>query len=70
MIVDAAPAPLIVIGEVISKSPFAFASSFVPAIVVVLTALGLYKEGAFTPDQSPWLAKVRSRLKPLVLASN
>ena len=31
----------------------------------VLTALGLYKDGAFTPDQSPWLAGVRSLLKPL-----
>src|SRR5579871_625985 len=31
----------------------------------VLTALGLYKEGAITPDQSPWLAKIRDRLKSL-----
>ena len=31
----------------------------------VLTALGLYKDGAFTPDQSSWLTKVRNRLKPL-----
>jgi hypothetical protein len=31
----------------------------------VLTALGLYKDGAFVPDQSPWLAKVRNRLKLL-----
>jgi hypothetical protein len=31
----------------------------------VLTALGLYKDSAFVPDQSSWLAKVRNRLQPL-----
>jgi len=31
----------------------------------VLTALGLYRDGAFTPDHSPWLSRVRARLKPL-----
>jgi hypothetical protein len=31
----------------------------------VLTALGLYKDDTFTPDQSFWLNKVRSRLKTL-----
>ena len=31
----------------------------------VLTALGLYTGDTFTPDQSPWLGKVRARLKPL-----
>ena len=31
----------------------------------VLAALGLYKDGAFVPDQSPWLTKVRNRLKPM-----
>ena len=31
----------------------------------VLTALGLYKDGAITPDQSPWLGKIRERMKAL-----
>jgi hypothetical protein len=29
----------------------------------VLIALGLYSDGTITPDQSPWLARVRDRLK-------
>jgi len=36
----------------------------------VLTALGLYNDGAFTPDQSPWLAKVRDRLKLVEVGQN
>lgn len=36
----------------------------------VLTALGLYKDGAITPDQSPWLAKIRDRLKLLGAGQN
>lgn len=31
----------------------------------VLTALGLYKDGAFLPDQSLWLDKIRERLRAL-----
>lgn len=32
---------------------------------IVLSALGLAKDNALTLDQSPWLGKVRARLKPL-----
>ncbi len=36
----------------------------------VLVALGLYTDTAFVPDQSPWLAKVKTRLRPLGTGQN